>query len=248
MKVPIWVHEMAAFFWEAAGAREPFPRALRQPIQRSLFELTIKEMPALTIRTIERYLGGLGPGWVCTGPNRPLRACLAARDGAGFILLDAADPPAERVFSLAHELAHFLCHYWQPRKRAASQLGCRAAEVFDGRRKPTPAERLRALIANVPLGPHLHLLERGPGHEIVHERVTVIEEEADRLAYELLAPAEVVAVRAREVAGSGNHQARLAALLQDGFGLPAAPADAYSRLLLPPGPVHPLLQRLGRKP
>src|SRR5258707_4301533 len=151
MKVPLWVHETAAFFWEAVGPREPFPRALRDPVHRSPFELTIKEMAPLTISSAECYLGGLGPGWVCRGPNRPLRACLAARDGAGFILLDAGDTDADRIFSLAHELAHFLWHYWQPRQRTGKQLGYRAAEGFDGRRQPTPAERLRALLGNVRL-------------------------------------------------------------------------------------------------
>ena len=119
---------------------------------------------------------------------RPRRAaCLAARDGAGFILLDAADPPRERVSSLAHELAHFLWHYWRPREWVRKHLGPGAAAVFDGRRKATPAERLRALLSYIPLGPHVHLMERGPRREIVDESVAAAEDEADRLAYELLA-------------------------------------------------------------
>ena len=94
MKVPVWVHETAAFFWDAVGVREPFPRLLCEAIHRSPFELTIKELPRLTTIAVERYLAKLGRGWACDGPVRAVRACLAARDGAGFILLDAADPPA----------------------------------------------------------------------------------------------------------------------------------------------------------
>ena len=42
MKVPVWVHETAAFFWDAVGVREPFPRLLCEAIHRSPFELTIR--------------------------------------------------------------------------------------------------------------------------------------------------------------------------------------------------------------
>jgi hypothetical protein len=239
MKIPLWVHETAALFWEAAGALEAFPRALRQPILRSPFELTIKEVPGLSTAVVARFLARIGPGWHCGAPERTLRACLAARDGAGFILLDADDTSAERTFSLAHELAHFLWHYWRPRQRAESQLGNRALAVFDGQRVPSTTERLRALLSNVPLGPHLHLMERGQDRDIVNSRVAMIEEEADQLAYELLAPvADVTA---------GNDPARLIAELMEVFGLPRSRAEDYSHVLSPAAIPDPLIQRLRGK-
>jgi hypothetical protein len=246
MKVPIWAHETAAFFWAAVGAPEPFPRALRAPINRGPFDLTIKEMAGLSTSTADQYLARLGPGWPCGGPNRAVRACLAARDGAGFILLDAEDAPAERVFSLAHELAHFLWHYWRPRERAGACLGDRAAEVFDARRKPTHAERLRSLLSNVPLGPHFHLMDRGPRREIIDERVRAVEEEADRLAYELLAPADAVWATRGEYGGPGDRRKNLEALLEDVFGLPPTQAKDYGQLLLPPSTPDPLVLRFRR--
>ncbi len=246
MKVPIWVHETAALFWDAAGVPEPFPRTFREPICRSPFELAVKELPGLSTTVAEKYLSRLGPGWVCGGTDRAVRACLAARDGAGLILLDAADAPAERTFSLAHELAHFLWHYWRRRQWAGSQLGYRAIEVFDGRRKPTPAERLRALLSNVPLGPHVHLMERGPRREIVDDRVAIIEEEADRLAYELLAPADAVWTRSKGVLESGNNPNALAAMLVEEFGMPVGRAEDYCLHLLPPSTPNPLIRRIRR--
>ena len=112
--------------------------------------MTVKETPGLSTTVAEGYRARFDPRWVCAGPRRAVRACLAARDGAGFILLDAADLSAERVSSLTHELAHFLWHYGRPRQRAGKQLGHRAAEVFDGKRELKSGERLRAVVANIP--------------------------------------------------------------------------------------------------
>jgi hypothetical protein len=244
VNVPFWVAELAAAFWDSAGGPEPFPRTLRGPMRRSGFDLTIKELPDLTVRGVERYLAGLGAGGSCGEPDRPLRACLVAVDGGGFIFLDPADAPDERVFSLAHELAHFLRDYWQPRRLACRRLGAGITEVFDGKRPPTPVERVRALLAGVPVGVHAHLMERGPYRERLPPEVALAEDEADRLAYELLAPAG--AVRVRTGAGAGD-RARVAEVLRQDFGLAPARAGDYVRLLLPLDPADPLLRRLGQE-
>jgi len=241
MSVPLWVSELAAAFWEAAGGPEPLPRGLRGPIRRSGFELTIKELPQLSIPTVERYLGQLGIRWRCGEHVRRLRACLAAFDGAGFVLIESGDAKDERTFSLAHELAHFLCHYWQPRHLAGRVLGPGIRAVFDGKRPPTPEERVHALLRNVPLGFHVHLMRRGPRRQGLPRDIAVAEEEADRLAYELLAPAEAVLARA------GEARDGVLELLQQVFGLPEEQAGDYGRLLLPVPPEDPLLARLGWK-
>lgn len=240
MNVPVWVSEAATDFWHAVGSLESFPRDLSEPIRRSPFDLTIKEMPALSLRGVERYLAGLGIGWRRGDPDRPLRACLTACDGAGFIFLDAGDARGERIFSLAHELAHFLGHYWGPRRRACQRVGEGTAEVFDGKRPPTPAERARAALAGVSMGLHVHLMQRGPRRVLLSEAVAVAEEEADRLAYELLAPAAAVAARI----GLASRRAQVVAVLQDDFGLAPDRAVAYAEILVPSPVVHPLLRRL----
>jgi IrrE N-terminal-like domain len=241
VNVPVWVSETAAEFWRAVGRPEPFPRALREPILRGPFELTVKEVAGLCLRGVERYLAGLGVGWACGGPDRPLRACLAACDGAGLIFLEAGDAPGERTFSLAHELAHFLGHYWAPRRRACRRLGDGGAAVFDGKRPPTPAERARAALGGVALGVQVHWMRRGPRREVLNEAVAVAEEEADRLAYELLAPAAAVVART----GPTPERARLLAALEEEFGLPPDRAAEYGDILVPPPFVHPLLRRLS---
>lgn len=242
MIVPLWVAEAARLFWAETTAVEPFPRTLVQPLRRSSFPVTVESLPGLTLRQTEDYLARLGFAGVPRLPDRPLRACLAACQGATWILLDADDPLDERTFSLAHEIAHFLHHYWLPRRCACERLGLDVVDVLDGRRVATATERVAALLAAVPLDPHVHLMERGPRIKPIREDVARAEEEADRLAYELLAPA--AAVHARLASLGEKDREAVSTLLRDAFGLPRAQAEEYARLLLPSSRRDPLLVRL----
>jgi hypothetical protein len=90
--------------------------------------------------------------------DRDLMGCLYAHGGHGYAFVSAADPPAERRLTAAHEVAHFLLDHLRPRRRVLAALGPAAADVLDGRRRATPAERAAAVLAHVRVGPHLHLL------------------------------------------------------------------------------------------
>ena len=244
MNVPWWVAELAAAFWAEAGGPGPFPRALHGPALRA-FPLAVCWQPALSTVVVRDWLRGRRIAYPLAGADRPLRACLVARDGGGFIFLDAGDEAAEQRFSLGHELAHFLRHYWQPRRRASVRLGGQILEVYDGRRPPRREERLDALLAGAPLGFHTHLMGRDAGRRTAGA-VTEAEEEADRLAYELLAPAGAVASRL-DGAGAAEGRARAAAELRTFFGLPPAQADDYAAALFPAAAPDPLLLRLRLK-
>jgi hypothetical protein len=239
VSAPLWAVELSEAFWEAAGMREPFPRDLRRPIARGM-PLVIVSLPRLRLRDVHGWLTRNGVGGPCNAEDRALRACLAAHEGWGYLFLDGTDPEDEQRLSLAHELAHFLRHYWYPRREACRQLGQRVIAVFDGRRPPTPQERLHALIARVPIGFHWHLMQRDGRGEFASEAVAASEWEADQLAYELLAPAEEVFRRAGD-----QGRVDLAETLRTDFGLPAAHATRYGQILVPSGPTDPLLRRLG---
>jgi hypothetical protein len=240
MSVPLWVTDLAAAFWQAAGAPEPFPRSLRRSIARGL-PMTVVSLPGLGVDKVRDWLEEHHVGCPCRVNDRPLRACLAARGGWGYVFLDGTDPEDEQRFSLAHELAHFLRHYWQPRRQASHRLGPQVLDVFDGVRPPTAAERLHAVLAGVPLGFHWHLMQR----DTPDSRIALAEDDADRLACELLAPADAVARHAGGTWALACPEL-LAALLRDVFGLPLPQALAYGRLLVPVPLVDPLLLRLGK--
>ena len=179
-----------------------------------MFALGVRSCPGLSTAVVLDWLRRRHITLFLETVDRPLRGCLIARDGGGWIFLDAGDEAAEQRFTLAHELAHFLRHYWQPRLRACAHLGNQVLEVFDGRRPPRPEERLHAVLLGVPLGFHAHLMGRADDRRARStSALGIAENEADLLAYELLAPAEAVAARP----GVGATAQTVAAVLRDFF-------------------------------
>lgn len=226
---PVWARELADAFWQAVGP-EGFPRTFARA---SLgFSVTVTEWPDLSVGSIRTWLARRSAVTV-PGPDRPVRGCLVANGGFGFVFVEATDPEDERRFTRAHELAHYLRDVWQPRRRAMARLGSGIADVFDGRRPATPDERLHAVLRGLPAGPVVHLLGRGDDEG---PAVRAAEAAADRLAFELLAPAEAV--------GGPDDRAAVADRLVRTFGLPPGPAARYAALLAPEAPPDRLLARL----
>jgi hypothetical protein len=132
------------------------------------------------------------------------------------------DGPQERRFTLAHELGHALLHYFIPRQRILTSIGPAAAQVLDGIREPTFAERAAAVLAGVHLVPYTHLLPR------VRSDLARHESDVDELAVELVAPRAAIA----EVSRSGEWQLATrgirAEMLASRFGIPAS---CFDRLL-----------------
>jgi IrrE N-terminal-like domain len=222
--MPVWVRELAEQFWRAMGT-DPFPRTFAQLALAC--PLTVIERPNLSISAIQEWLAKRQVHLAISGLDRRIRGCLVAHGWDGFVFVDARDPADERRFTLAHELAHYLRDVWRPRRRAIDKLGPRFVEVLDGRRLATPAERLRALVRGLPTGPVVHVLGRGDSESL---EVRNSEAAADRLAFELLAPADTVQNPME---------------LIDRFGLPPSKAAEYTRLLWPTLPANRLLDVLS---
>ena len=224
MSVPVWCADLAAGFWRAAGDPPPFPRDLADAVAGAV-PLAVAEVDGLSVSAVRRWFDRRGVAVPLNEPDRPLRGCLVAWLGHGFAFLEAADDAAERRFSLAHELAHFLRDYWRPRETVVARLGPAVRAVLDGRRPATTDERLHAVLRNAAVGPFAHLLRRDESGRPLSFAERQAEAAADRLAFELLAPVAAL--------GEIGSRRRLLDRLLDEFGLPCGPAERYAAILKP---------------
>lgn len=223
------LRSVAEAFWTEVGAPEPFPRSLESSVVWAL-PVAVLEVRRLSVRTAEEWLRRLGAPLVLACRDRSLKGCLISYGGKGLVLVDGHDPEDERRFSLAHEVSHFLLDYLLPRRRTVERLGESVREVLDGKRRPTVEERVDALLGDVNIGVHTHLLERNPEGTIDRTEILSVESRSDLLALELLAPASEVRRRIPDLErSSGFHQVaeRTADVLIDEFGLPERIAHGY---------------------
>jgi hypothetical protein len=224
MSVPVWCADLAADFWARAGTPPPFPRDLKQVIPAAV-PMSVIELRGVSVAAVRAWFARQDIAVPFDEPDRALRACLVAWLGEGFAFVDATDDPAEQAFSVAHELAHFLRDYRHPREVVLRRLGEAAIEVLDGRRAPTPEERFQAVLRNAPIGPFAHLMRRDETGRPLSAAEREAEFAADRLAFELLAPAAAL--------GEPRDRADLERRLVRGFGLPPEPAARYAAILVP---------------
>jgi IrrE N-terminal-like domain len=228
-----WLQRASAAFWDAAGEPPPPPRDLETAALWAL-PLAVCELPSLRVATVRAWLHHQSSRIVINGPDRPLRGCLVAYAGSGVILLDADDPADERRFTVAHEIAHFLVDYAGPREHAVAGMGPGIVTVLDGLRAPTVDERVDALLVDVPLGPHTHLMQRLVDGSLGCGRVAGAESRADCLALELLAPAQLVRGELERRGPSGNYRHcvdQTIEVLGGTFGLPGSVAESYGTWL-----------------
>lgn len=214
--------DRARAFWRDAQISPEYPVDIEQAACWSL-PLGIVHLPGLNTSTLASWIGRFDDP-----AEHPLHAALLARSGRGLVLVDGRDDPSERRLSIAHECAHFILDYLDPRSAVLSKLGPGVLEVLDGHRPPTLAERVDSLLAYVPLGLHVHLVARDL-IERSREQALHAESQADALALELIAPAAEV----RRRSASRPLRADVAGLLVSEFGLPDRAAEAYSRSLVP---------------
>jgi hypothetical protein len=221
-------------FWRLSGRTEPFPRSLEVPTAWAL-PLAVIRLPELHLERANRWLRAQDILLDFRAANRAVKACLIAKSGCGVVFLDGRDAADDQRFSLAHEVAHFLIDYVEPRHAALSRLGPSIKDVIDGLRPASNEERLSGILEGVHTGTFYNLLQRS-SKGIVDSYTTLdSEDHADQLALELLAPSSSVVKRA-EIAGISWPEAIAfdfcTGILMGEFGLPRKIAVRYSNMLV----------------
>jgi hypothetical protein len=232
----LWLLETTEYFWQKAGGFSldlEFAAGCALPI-------SLEKIPGLTTVSAWQWVASrlnIAAELAPVQADRPLRACLIALDDTrNFILLDENDTPQEQRFSLAHEIAHFLLDYLEPRRELTRYLPSETLSVLSGQRPPTLEERLLATLAGLTLRPQLHFMERDTAGYYASPETVHAEQKADRLAIELLAPfAQVVAAIEGEITdtpGVNNRRERIVRYLVQDFQLPSAVAAGYARQIM----------------
>jgi Zn-dependent peptidase ImmA (M78 family) len=175
--------------------------------------------------------------------KRPLRGCVICSQGSALVFIEKLDDPAEKLFTAAHELGHFVAHYVEPRELAFERFGPGIGDVLDGKRLPSDDERVAGVLSRCPIGVYHHALPQGRQHDVQ-------EDDADAIAFEVLAPLNEVLEKLR---GQSIEAAESAAVqLQTSFGLPlwAARQRVGQAFKILGGPHHGFLssirQAVGR--
>lgn len=227
------VSGIALDFWARSGSKAPFPRPL-EPAVFVVLPIAVIRLPRLRLWTAVEWLNRRGISHRSDAADRLLHGYLIARGGVGVVFLDGTDPLDEQLFSLAHEVAHFLYDYLRPRAVAIRALGSGIQEVLDGLRSPTAGERLAGALRGAPLGVYAHLGRRSSHGHIDHPDVLHIEDKADQLALELLAPlvSVLASVRNRLSVQDVSSQDIVVSLLRERYGLPQGIAQIYARTVM----------------
>jgi Zn-dependent peptidase ImmA (M78 family) len=223
------LRELAARFWSAAPDHIGRERDVAAAIAWSA-RLAVVALSPLTLRAIRQWLSDRNVPVSGDLDGSTVRGFLVAWRGIGVVFFDGTLDSAERRFTLAHEVGHFLLDYDEPRQRVLRDAP-ELLEVVDSVRPLTASDRAQALLARVPVGVHTHLLEYGGSSQDDFGADDHAEDEASRFALELLAPwAEVLELTRDAVQRPAPYQhvlAREVELLAAQFALP--PYAARSR-------------------
>lgn len=223
-----WLTSTADTFWSLAGEPIAPPRDLARVASR-LLPLSIVSLAHLSVTEVERWLTQRHIPYQFLCRDRALCGCIVAARGHGLLFLDTDDAADERRFTAAHEIAHFLLDYDARRRRALALFGESIRPVLDGERLPSAGERIDAVLSSVPLGVYVDMMPRSAQGSIDQGSILRAEERADRLALELLAPAEHVLAQLPAVAAQPLERVRAATdVLVSVYGLPRQVARTYA--------------------
>lgn len=183
----VTIEHIADRFWTDAGGRSAYghPVAIERAVETAL-QIPVIRLSNLTFDKADDYLKRIGGPQDAPGGDHRLHGLIVADQDTAIIFLDAGDEDDEQRATVAHEAAHFVRHYVEPRERVRRLLGSSVDDVLSRKRPPTPAEQFGAVMRGVPLT----CFRCGEPYDRASllGAVREVEDEADAIALEILAP------------------------------------------------------------
>jgi Zn-dependent peptidase ImmA (M78 family) len=183
-------------------------------------------MAALSLSSASQWLNNRGVTYSVHQRDRELMGLLVAARGNGLAFISADLAPDEWLFTLLHEVGHFMLDHLVPRSHIMkTEPGL--LDVFDGDRPATSRDHAISLFGGVDIGVHAHLLDRDD-RGYASTDTGQHEDQASDFALEFLAPMRSVLSFLRE--SLSQHWNRAAAvdeaepLLSSRYSLPRAVA------------------------
>jgi Zn-dependent peptidase ImmA (M78 family) len=226
------IQQAVDIFWQN---RNPSIRDYPLQLESILWmhRLEVIQIPNLDVNGVYTWLNkqnAIIPNSV-RGQSRAIFGCLVAYGGAGYIFVDSNANGSEKLFTIGHEIGHFIRDYLFPRKKAFTVFGKSIEDVLNGVREPTAEERVRGILSNVNVNFYTDLLLRDENNQIVNDDTNVSEIMADAIALELIAPHRMVLEKSKVISNRHLRQyietETLRSLIEY-FNLPEKIAYIYS--------------------
>ncbi|WDO13956.1 ImmA/IrrE family metallo-endopeptidase [Flavobacterium sp. WW92] len=156
----------------------------------------------LSISKIKKWLNNRNILFNTETNDRYLHGFIITFKGTGFIFVNGTDSEDERRFTIAHETSHFILDYKLKRDKALKKFGLGILDVLDGYREPTITEKIDGILFSVDVKPFTHLIEKSADGSFESLEIFNSENDADRLALELLAPSLQVIKKVKAIKSS----------------------------------------------
>ena len=214
------------WFWKRVGGRFDYPADIAYAATCAL-DVYVDEVAGLTPVSAAAHIGRGGPRLPDGADERSLHGCVIVGRSGAAILVEKSDDEAEKRFTIAHEVSHYVLEVKQRHERATDRLGREFADTLHGLREATQTERIDAWLNNTRSEAFAHFMDRAPGGRYGCSRMLEAECRADDLALEILAPrSELIA--AISLMGFSESLKAAQGISERRFGLPEGVAAWYA--------------------
>lgn len=186
------IKELATNFWKGMKVSYPIQYSFLEGAAFAKYPVNITRLNKLTLSKVIDWLSKHNCSCESIEEDKSLFGLLFMQKGHAFIFLDGTSEIRESLFTLAHELAHYIIEIEHPKRLAVNIYGSQIEDVFDGKRVSTVAEQVSVITSQIDIQPYINLLEKEEMDGISRIKVWEAESSADILALELIAPEDVV--------------------------------------------------------